>query len=297
MPQSKLAVPGVRFKSDYATKPGQHDELTTKEEWKLWLQKVYLHWPPTYFAIADHSSHRVYVAHHSETLDRPEIIDEVARRLEESDIPVFHPLILPTIFAEMERDRQVGHKRECIRQLVKSVVELEKRSQSAPMKLDPCSHGMNQNKPSMNLWLKSIWTSYSNRGPISVKKSWMYTRSEERIRSRIRDLITEYEEHIFECTGTMDAVTLSTQMEWNHIGRMDAETNQSIARTTLKVAEMTRRDGRLMKSIAIVTMIFLPATFVADYIAIYLDLYYIRYSSLGTIGWPFCYCVLVAASE
>lgn len=51
--------------------------------------------------------------------------------------------------------------------------------------------------------------------------------------------------------------------EWNHIGRLDATTNQDISRVNLKVARMTRKDGSLMKSIALLTMIFLPATFVA----------------------------------
>lgn len=44
--------------------------------------------------------------------------------------------------------------------------------------------------------------------------------------------------------------------EWNEIGRGDTLTN-------LDIAKATRNDGKQMRSIALLTMIFLPATSVA----------------------------------
>lgn len=44
--------------------------------------------------------------------------------------------------------------------------------------------------------------------------------------------------------------------EWNEIGRGDTLTN-------LDIAKATRNDGKQMRSIAMLTMIFLPATSVA----------------------------------
>ncbi len=37
---------------------------------------------------------------------------ELTGRLTESDIPMLHPMMLPTLFAEKERDRQIMLKRE-----------------------------------------------------------------------------------------------------------------------------------------------------------------------------------------
>lgn len=51
--------------------------------------------------------------------------------------------------------------------------------------------------------------------------------------------------------------------ELNSIGRKDARVNQGISRVNLEVAQMTRLDGSLMKSIAMLGMVFLPATFVS----------------------------------
>jgi hypothetical protein len=47
------------------------------------------------------------------------------------------------------------------------------------------------------------------------------------------------------------------------ISQKDAKTNGNISRINLRVAKMTRRDGSLMKFIAVLGMIFLPATFIA----------------------------------
>jgi Mg2+ and Co2+ transporter CorA len=47
------------------------------------------------------------------------------------------------------------------------------------------------------------------------------------------------------------------------ISQKDAKTNGDISRINLRVAKMTRRDGNLMKFIAVLGMIFLPATFIA----------------------------------
>lgn len=51
--------------------------------------------------------------------------------------------------------------------------------------------------------------------------------------------------------------------EWNNIGQADARTNVDISRYNLGIAQATHSDSKQMRSIAMLTMIFLPATFVA----------------------------------
>lgn len=51
----------------------------------------------------------------------------------------------------------------------------------------------------------------------------------------------------------------------NNIGRKDARLNENISRSSLAVAETAQRDGSLMKSIAVLGMIYLPATFVCTF--------------------------------
>ncbi|KAM5388007.1 hypothetical protein ACJA88_001267 [Fusarium oxysporum] len=84
-----------------------------------------------------------------------------------------------------------------------------------------------------------------------------------RLKTRLQDLVDEYDEYIRQCTHIMDGLTLETQLELNSIGRKDARINQEISRVNLEVAQMTRLDGSLMKSIAMLCMVFLPSTFVS----------------------------------
>ncbi len=101
-----------------------------------------------------------------------------------------------------------------------------------------------------------------------------------RIKTRLWELIDEYDEYIRHCTTLMDGMNLATQIvsrldrsrcsiihrhrtansgqEWNRIGRHDALLNQAISRSNLEVAYLVRKDGNLMKSIAVLTMVFLP---------------------------------------
>ncbi|KAF5121978.1 hypothetical protein E5D57_012450 [Metarhizium anisopliae] len=85
----------------------------------------------------------------------------------------------------------------------------------------------------------------------------------KRIKCRLRELVGEYDEKIRACAGIMDGMTLATQMEWSKIAQLDAKTTIDISHSALEIAKAARYDGIQMKSIAILTMIFLPATFVA----------------------------------
>ncbi|UKZ79086.1 hypothetical protein TrVFT333_006836 [Trichoderma virens FT-333] len=86
-----------------------------------------------------------------------------------------------------------------------------------------------------------------------------------RIRERLSDLVEEYDDFIRECDHIMAGMSLATQLDLNHIGRKDARLNENISRSSLAVAETAQRDGNLMKSIAILGMIYLPATFVCTF--------------------------------
>ncbi|KAK1247141.1 hypothetical protein MKX08_000943 [Trichoderma sp. CBMAI-0020] len=87
----------------------------------------------------------------------------------------------------------------------------------------------------------------------------------KRIRERLRDLIDEYDNFIRECDHIMAGMSLAMQLDLNNIGRKDARLNENISRSSLAVAETAQRDGSLMKSIAVLGMIYLPATFVCTF--------------------------------
>ncbi|OTB15862.1 hypothetical protein K445DRAFT_22180 [Daldinia sp. EC12] len=71
-----------------------------------------------------------------------------------------------------------------------------------------------------------------------------------KIDNRLRSIIEEYEDKIRECAMRLDGMAMATQ--WSH------------GDTNVEIALATGRDSRYMRSIAVVTMVFLPGTFCAS---------------------------------
>lgn len=291
--------------------------------------------------------------------------DIIVSRLSHSDTAVFHPMLLPTIFADIERDRQIELVRKKLTELGQRIshlasttsspsnsgtnlvdspsentstanegqtrtfgdrlpslgtafswlrrtrsttdrVEDEKKAQESRSPFPPTKK---LEPPTANLWLQisrlrnglGNWqcqlrnmidhveelgsTEFACDKPSSGEATrsnanvQQFHEAGTRIRKRLQELVDEYDEYIRECTHIMDGMTLATQLvrqernsspcpklrfsqELSHIGRSDAKTNFEISKINLEVAQLTRRDSSVMKSIAVLGMVFLPATFV-----------------------------------
>ncbi|KEZ39565.1 hypothetical protein SAPIO_CDS9467 [Scedosporium apiospermum] len=83
-----------------------------------------------------------------------------------------------------------------------------------------------------------------------------------RIKERLGELVDEYDEYIRKCSYIIDGMKLATQLELSEIERNDAKTNLDISRVNLRVASMTCRDSRLMRSMAFLGVVFLPTTLI-----------------------------------
>ncbi|KAH7146246.1 hypothetical protein EDB81DRAFT_842468 [Dactylonectria macrodidyma] len=254
--------------------------------------------------------------------------DIIISRLSHSDLPILHPMLVPAIFADIERDRQIELVREKLTQLGRRISTPDDNDESArswsgqsmneflrAVKKRFVSQGKatvsnniedkektqassdsspKESKPrteTVVLWLEigrlriglGNWqrqlrkmiehVEELNEVEFTSNNSAIYTNNQlqqfrqagTRIKERLQELVDEYDEYIRECSHIKAGVTLASQLELSHIGRSDANTNLKISRVNLDVAEMTRRDGRIMRSIAGLGMIFLPATFVTAF--------------------------------
>lgn len=93
-----------------------------------------------------------------------------------------------------------------------------------------------------------------------------------RIKERIQDVVDEYDDKIRDCSMRVDGMAMATQ--WVCHSRFPTIQDLRVAltshdclkangETNLEIAMATSRDSRHMRSIALVTMIFLPGTFLA----------------------------------
>ncbi|KAH8802628.1 hypothetical protein F5884DRAFT_802481 [Xylogone sp. PMI_703] len=86
------------------------------------------------------------------------------------------------------------------------------------------------------------------RNPEVIKEQMQ--RVGNKIKNRIQAIISEYDNKIRDCTMRVDGMAMATQ--WSH-----SEAN-------VEIALATGRESKHMRSIAIVTMVFLPGTFLAS---------------------------------
>ncbi|KAK0609729.1 hypothetical protein B0T17DRAFT_501272, partial [Bombardia bombarda] len=186
------------------------------------------------------------------------IEDEILRRLSFSSMDAAHPLLMFGIIAEIERSRHIKIVEDTIIGLETRIFELDHVDDT-----NMETHNYEKRDAYLDTaYLRDQLTSWTNQ----LLK--MKSRAEEldeqgypkwrgmafdgdfvRIRFYCK-IGREYHSEIRECTMRLDGMAMATQ--W-----ADGETNVQIA------LEM-KRDSKHMRSIALVTMIFLPGTFFAS---------------------------------
>jgi hypothetical protein len=87
----------------------------------------------------------------------------------------------------------------------------------------------------------------------------------DKIKRRLQFLQAEFEEMIRSCNMRLEGMAMATQWvcSFGVFGMHSADKRQSHSETNVEIASATRQDSRIMKSISLVTMVFLPGTFFA----------------------------------
>ncbi|KXH68994.1 hypothetical protein CSAL01_06611 [Colletotrichum salicis] len=206
----------------------------------------------------------------------------VFNRLSRAKDRVSHPMILPGIFAEIERDRMAKVVEKTVDDIEGAIFEL---GTGNPVEGDTLQEEdkIDMRHSRRTAWLNTTYLRNSLRvwkgqlrkmvdhiaEPMSfdenpprngadvklivesqrVQRDFGMDATSKMISDRLRVLIEEFEDRIQDCTMSVEGMTIATQ--W-----AQGDTN-------VDIATATGRDSRQMRSIALVTMIFLPGTFFA----------------------------------
>ncbi|KAF6827540.1 protein kinase [Colletotrichum plurivorum] len=197
----------------------------------------------------------------------PEVKREITGRLGNAEGTTRHPLLLVGIFAEIERKRHFKMVTRRLEKLLGFVsmlgsyspgqANLQQDVEDDESPIDPwldASHMKNR----LETWRSQLlkMTQHADELPA---RCWLHeeidvrNRVEEvgqRIKERLEQIIIDYEEKIRELEMIMEGTNLATSL--------------THTKTNIDIALSTKRDGSQMKSIALLTMVFLPATFVAS---------------------------------
>ncbi|KAH8900803.1 hypothetical protein GQ53DRAFT_835683 [Thozetella sp. PMI_491] len=206
---------------------------------------------------------------------------DIYQRLIDSDCDVFHPLILPTIIAELERERHVTYVRETTTRLDRLIGDMTndglgenpRNFHSGPFENDDSAGlwlDLRTFQNGMESWRERLVEMIEHTDTLSqtcfavgaagwpeVLRKHMND-SGSRIRSRLLELKKEYDSQIRECKALTEGTSLATRLQWNQITRRDTK-------ASLEIASITKRDGMHMRFIAFLTMLFLPGTFAASF--------------------------------
>lgn len=232
-----------------------------------------------------------------------EMREAIAARIENSEKSSTHPLLIMGILAEVERERHlalVGQQVNNLLQRVYSLSNQEQISQSSVLGAHNYSVdswiSVSQLRSGLETWKEQLQKMISHIAELELdivqsscsktteadlsslsEGAWQKPciQSGRRIAKRLREIVNEYDEKIRQCSIVINGVSLAAQMvrlnslssfcnpnnesyyqAWNRIGFQDAQAN-------LKIATDTHEDSGQMRSIALLTMIFLPATFIA----------------------------------
>ncbi|KXH47608.1 hypothetical protein CNYM01_09459 [Colletotrichum nymphaeae SA-01] len=205
-----------------------------------------------------------------------EIEDEIIDRLYCSSSALSHPFLLPGIFTELERERQLKRLVEDTQgELEKATYYLgsEEESESNQAATQPIidlwldttelRNGLFNWKTQveeMLLHIEGMSESYSTSNVMDGRSAFAcgdtkadlkrkQAKVNSMIRNRLRSIINEYEDTIRDCTMRLDGMSMATQL--------------SHARTNMQIALESKRDGKRMQNISIFSMVFLPSMFVA----------------------------------
>ncbi|KAF4818605.1 hypothetical protein CGCSCA4_v012596 [Colletotrichum siamense] len=273
----RKAVVLRRLDSDEET---SREELSTKEDWDNWFSRA-----PGVSPSWDKFLPGIYVMFHSTDGY------DFTRRF--GAVVYLHPEhrlnICSRIFVELERKRLL----DAVDQLVDEFTLNSDQLESKPWNIDPKADedGQKTQKAYLNVCLRSrnlvdhiqaskrqlskfldemdeVADELRSLGP---EDGWTESPAMKTklgkigrdMRKRVQDIIREYDDKIDECNKVVCNTSLAMQTVWNHMMRKDSFTTTEISKANRAMAFDTRHESAQMRTIAILTMIYLPLSSVA----------------------------------
>jgi hypothetical protein len=216
---------------------------------------------------------------------------EIWRRVSSASDHADHPLLVVGIFMELDRERLIGMA-ECLADkftLGSDILENKSWESTNPKMqgyLEVCLRSRTlidyiravkrqltkvlvEIDELEKLWRQSKHTrSNDNANPKAEKEKRQrkitgMLETGEKMKQRIREMLDEYDDKIDECKKMAQNLSLAMQSGWNQIAREDSVTNTRISKANTMIALETKRESAQMRSIALLTMIYLPLSCVA----------------------------------
>ncbi|KAK7222556.1 hypothetical protein V2G26_010559 [Clonostachys chloroleuca] len=215
-------------------------------------------------------------------------MQKVQRRISLAGDGLHHPLTTVGIFAEIERERLVNAVDDLVDQFSLRAEVLDMKYWNTDIPVDNRKTRENlaiclrsreladqirstkrqiskfiSHVDRFNEWMTDISPEGTNN-TVDAKQRIKLRETGESIKGRLQDILHEYDDKIDECKMMSESLSLIMQTQWNQIAQKDSTTNTKIARVNNMIAIETKTESIQMKSIALLTMIYIPLSCVAS---------------------------------
>ncbi|VUC29296.1 unnamed protein product [Clonostachys rosea] len=217
-------------------------------------------------------------------------MQKIQRRISLAGDELHHPLTTTGIFAEIERERLVNAVDDLVDQFSLRAEVLDMKYWNTDIPVDnrktrenlaiclrsrELADQIRSTKRQIskfiahidifNEWMKGA-SFHETQTTAEVKEKIKFKETGERIKARLQDMIHEYDDKIDECKMMSESLSLIMQTIWNQIAQKDSRTNTHIAKVNNMIAIETKTESIQMKSIALLTMIYIPLSCVAVWV-------------------------------
>ncbi|KAK4460463.1 hypothetical protein QBC42DRAFT_272228 [Cladorrhinum samala] len=203
-------------------------------------------------------------------------------RIRSAGESIHHPLLALGIFMELERERLISTAEHLADQFTLGSDVLENRSwdpDNSKMQsyLEVClrSRTLVDHMRAVKRQLAKVmleideldrcWqAAAAARGRDDETRQGDLIKTGQQMKQRISDMLDEYDDKIDECKKMAQNLSLVMQTGFNQIARQDSVINTRISQANTMIALETKRESAQMRSIALLTMIYLPLSCVAS---------------------------------
>lgn len=218
--------------------------------------------------------------------------EQIIHRLDTLDLSYNHPTLLPGLLAQLERIRIVGMTDKLMDKFVlrglvdrgfdrELDLDMDQTRLSSFLKLCFESRDLRNQTQTVKKQLAKMAAETIKFGEIisqkdaedllSLGERKRLKSAGELIDSQLSEITDEFDDKINDCKMIGDNMSLTMQTVWNNFAREDNKTslklsrvNTDLARASTGLSEDMKRDSSQMRSIALLTMVFLPLSTVAS---------------------------------
>ncbi|KAH0436352.1 hypothetical protein CcaCcLH18_04372 [Colletotrichum camelliae] len=215
-------------------------------------------------------------------------MDDIEARIRKSNEQHRHPLLMSGIFVELERKRLLLAVDKLVDEYAPKIDQLECEPWNTDPKTDEdgqqtqkylklcmCNRSLidhiQASKRQLSKFLDEIAEVSEELQALNPQDSWVESHETQiklgkvgrNMKKRVQDIIREYDDKIDECNMVVSNMSLAMQTIWNHRMRQDSSATTEISKANRAMASDTRHESAQMRTIAILTMIYLPLSSVA----------------------------------